>query len=807
MCFKIVYIQENELDISGSNTRGTESTVPPVTPIVPDVNSISANQTSLAANEEPKYPLEKKYQEQGVESKQHVESKEHVAIEVKENDEVCFFPRSGDTSNYVEIPNILSFVWVGNPLPVRYKDNLLDWRKLNPHYEINLWADGHLLTKEEFEAITKICADIHINIVNIVDKIKDPRNATWYKRDLGEYYDNVIGENRNWAIASNFLRALILEELGGIYLDTDIFPKGRRLPLKIKVPPHGLILNPINPPDDAVPDYVEVTELADSIIASTKGNKVMTEFYRVMKEKYQEYLSSNVGVVTLRSRVLSEIEGPTYKTVGPGVLAEAFANIELAKIPFDPNQDRKALKEKLLDEIFNNEEVYNFFDDYFIERSDQTWTNMINTEFFNLYDAELLRDVMGASLKRALTKAGEGGQELSPHLEKIRRILSVRNYGGSEKVENIRQYLIEKDTKLWAEIDRYFRPGYFATLVINVFTKEKKLLQYKENKQWPEFIALLERMEKEKKSFADLEEPRKFDNPILQAAAKDQHKTIHNILSQRHCSERYLDLVVSARETNVAKQLMKKGIKCYKTGNYHCNAFLTAINTSQFKLAHIMLRYILGDLKDSLRKPNKYVVPEILQNRQLILFQVGDYCDLPIKVTYFSFTHKKVVRRIVNFCRDFADRGDFEFNAPCGQILNYNSLKDVVEYIKSYQKQVAKVIKKPVAPAPVAPVQQLPAVTLCEIPAAPANEVPIPPEKQSPVAPVTETPMPNLESKLLEVQSKLGDGVSGSLEETPNSPQKIVLIRQPFTFPKANMDSLNALIAQHMTKKRCKKHS
>jgi len=482
--------------------------------------------------------------EPSVEQKMHLEKKydnDNDKDDVKETEEINFeyiaAPKDADTSHFVEIPKILHFVWVGNPIPEKYQKNLRKWRKKNPDYEINLWVDGDLLTKDELEKIKKFCKAIKINVVDVVDKIEDPTNKTWYKRDLGGYYDSVIGENRNWAIASNFLRALILEEAGGIYLDTDVYPQ-KRLPSVIKVPPHGLLLKVITSPimeyicEMDSESYNDIPALADNIMCSTKGNLVVTEFFRLMQEQYNAYLNSNESVLTMRSRELSEIEDPTYKIVGPDVVAEAFINVEIEKIPFGPYLNREKFKKKLVYKAFHYSEMSDFFGD-FSGYGDGTWKSPRNNDTAYCLYERLLKNVMYIPLLKILNNMKKDGLELSAQFEKIKEILEVVDEAKDEslKVEKIRD-LLKEDPKLWAEMYRYFRPGYLATLAINETDKLKKLniLFYQVKKDWPAFIAQLRCLEKDHSMRLSEEAPRRFSNPILDAAAKDQNTRLGEMI-------------------------------------------------------------------------------------------------------------------------------------------------------------------------------------------------------------------------------------------------------------------------------------
>lgn len=81
------------------------------------------------------------------------------------------------------IPKRLHYVWVGGPLPERYRANLEGWRRLNPGWEVVGW---------------------------------DENNIDFSHPLLAEAY-----RNRKWSKVSDIARLRAVLEQGGVYLDTD----------------------------------------------------------------------------------------------------------------------------------------------------------------------------------------------------------------------------------------------------------------------------------------------------------------------------------------------------------------------------------------------------------------------------------------------------------------------------------------------------------------------------------------------------------------------------------------------------------
>lgn len=92
--------------------------------------------------------------------------------------------KRGYSSFHQKIPRIIHQIWLGSPLPERYKAFQESWIKLHPAWKYKLWTDSDI---EAFE-LTNIDA---------------------YRKA------------RNYAEKANIFRYEILERFGGLYVDTD----------------------------------------------------------------------------------------------------------------------------------------------------------------------------------------------------------------------------------------------------------------------------------------------------------------------------------------------------------------------------------------------------------------------------------------------------------------------------------------------------------------------------------------------------------------------------------------------------------
>jgi len=82
------------------------------------------------------------------------------------------------------IPRIIHQIWLGSPLPERYKKFQESWKKFHPDWEYRLWTDADV---KDFKLINQIAYD----------------------------------QSKNYAEKANVFRYEILDRLGGLYVDTD----------------------------------------------------------------------------------------------------------------------------------------------------------------------------------------------------------------------------------------------------------------------------------------------------------------------------------------------------------------------------------------------------------------------------------------------------------------------------------------------------------------------------------------------------------------------------------------------------------
>lgn len=86
-----------------------------------------------------------------------------------------------------KIPKTIHYFWFGKkPIPDKVKECILSWRKFCPDYEIKKWDENN------------------------------------FKIDSAPLYVQEAYKARKWAFVSDYARLYVLNEYGGVYLDTDV---------------------------------------------------------------------------------------------------------------------------------------------------------------------------------------------------------------------------------------------------------------------------------------------------------------------------------------------------------------------------------------------------------------------------------------------------------------------------------------------------------------------------------------------------------------------------------------------------------
>lgn len=124
----------------------------------------------------------------------------------------------------------IHFIWLGSPLSSSNSKNLSKWTSLKCDYDIYVWYDSALLNGEQELIHLQYIDELGVTAMDIRDT--DMLELS----NLTEFYDYETGlvsrpginpinqEIKNWGMASDIARILILYWYGGFYCDIDMSP-------------------------------------------------------------------------------------------------------------------------------------------------------------------------------------------------------------------------------------------------------------------------------------------------------------------------------------------------------------------------------------------------------------------------------------------------------------------------------------------------------------------------------------------------------------------------------------------------------
>lgn len=192
------------------------------------------------------------------------------------------------------IPNKLHCIWLGDILTEKGKANLLDWRKKNPDYEINLWIHSmtyfkfSILKRIELNKMIKFLLENNINIIDINPKPNSNFNSNWrysvqvlpdFVKDMPTYkyfLDELNPAHVNYAAASDILRFYVLATIGGIYADIEDVTPGEHPLGELRTP-----LGHLMPKDHYNNDFIASIPNGEGI------KRINTKILRHYEKLYQ----------------------------------------------------------------------------------------------------------------------------------------------------------------------------------------------------------------------------------------------------------------------------------------------------------------------------------------------------------------------------------------------------------------------------------------------------------------------------------------------------------------------------------------
>jgi hypothetical protein len=244
------------------------------------------------------------------------------------------------------VPKVINFIWVGKPIPDKYEQNIKRWAELNPTYQFQLWVDSTLLKDhratpaQESQRFTS-----HKNI-KVIDLVKDP---LYQKMNNRRYFeDELSGQAKNYAAASDILRVEILYQYGGIYFDTDTYPTADPLPVAGLLAEHGILIAPFSRSGGLA--------WSNAVMAAAKkqhaGLKIMSDLisknYQALYEdpgklkKHRPIFATDISQQQLQT-IEADRDNSVLLTSGPEMVKQAFALDYFPKLSSSVKKDINAV--------------------------------------------------------------------------------------------------------------------------------------------------------------------------------------------------------------------------------------------------------------------------------------------------------------------------------------------------------------------------------------------------------------------------------------------------------------------------------
>lgn len=128
-----------------------------------------------------------------------------------------FFHESNHLDHYDSIPKILHFIWIGSkPFPEKSMKRLKRWSQLHPEFKIYFWTDLNRVWDPSYESL--------VSFKKINDFFNE--NKKKYEKIVNFYFSSV-----NYEEKSDLLRYMLLDSIGGIYINHDVEPLRSVTPL------------------------------------------------------------------------------------------------------------------------------------------------------------------------------------------------------------------------------------------------------------------------------------------------------------------------------------------------------------------------------------------------------------------------------------------------------------------------------------------------------------------------------------------------------------------------------------------------
>ncbi len=182
------------------------------------------------------------------------------------------------------IPQQIHYIWVGDLIPENLLENITKNVENSPQYQsiIHVDADSSNIFKE-IEQKIKSKLDDKVSNIEIRDLHEDNFFLNFRNTESGEMYQHFrAGIGKNYSATADVLRYSLVDEHGGIYLDTDDTIVRHVHGIQLKAMPNDILLNGVVTHE---PTFFKGHNT--SCFASQPNNPVLKEMIKEMNQRYK----------------------------------------------------------------------------------------------------------------------------------------------------------------------------------------------------------------------------------------------------------------------------------------------------------------------------------------------------------------------------------------------------------------------------------------------------------------------------------------------------------------------------------------
>ena len=169
------------------------------------------------------------------------------------------------------IPNTINIMWFGSFLRDSHQERIIQFKRINPNYSVNLWIYPNLIDSVVYDKFTSFCSQHNITLLDagaLLHPLMDERILSWL-------LSLIAYKNPNYGAITDIYRLYVLKAVGGWYFDTDVTPL---LPLPINLSlTYGFAVN-------AKDDGDIINSVVPSVIVSSSSSPFIDCAIKIVNE-------------------------------------------------------------------------------------------------------------------------------------------------------------------------------------------------------------------------------------------------------------------------------------------------------------------------------------------------------------------------------------------------------------------------------------------------------------------------------------------------------------------------------------------